>query len=96
MEHLMRSFESSFYVSLCWYCMLPGSMKQPLQRCGGCELLAYCNRDCQKPDRPFHKNICKEFPVVKTHGSAIRVMKRDLVVLQTLLLVMSVIAARSV
>ena len=49
---------------LCNWCKKPGAPTQPLQLCGGCHLVSYCNRDCQKSDRPWHKYFCKEFPIV--------------------------------
>ena len=58
------SLNDSFYVSLCWHCKSAGSTTQPLQRCGGCQLVPYCSRECQRGDRSSHKYICKEFPVV--------------------------------
>lgn len=53
-----------FFVGLCNHCNNRGNPK-PLQRCGGCQLVSYCSRDCQKKDRSNHKYICKEFPVVE-------------------------------
>ena len=50
-----------YYPGLCIHCQEPGS---PLQRCKGCQLVAYCSRTCQKGDWVFHKLTCKEFPVV--------------------------------
>ena len=46
---------------LCNWCKTTGSLPQPLQRCGGCQLVA----DCQREDRPWHKYFCKEFPIVE-------------------------------
>ena len=40
-----------------------GSTNRPLQRCGGCQLIPYCSKDCQKDDRPSHREFCREFPV---------------------------------
>ena len=65
MEHPEVSIDDSFFIGLCWYCKSPGSASRPLRRCGGCQLVAYCSRDCQKENRPCHKYVCKEFPVVK-------------------------------
>lgn len=45
-------------------CLKPGSHAQPLQRCGGCQLVSYCSKACQKNDRSTHKYVCKEFPIV--------------------------------
>ena len=50
----------AFFVGLCYHCYADGN----LQRCGGCQLVAYCSRDCQKEDRKSHKYVCKEFPLV--------------------------------
>ena len=50
---------------ICYYCKASGSPIKPLQRCSGCQLVAYCNRVCQKNDRSTHKYVCKEFPVCK-------------------------------
>lgn len=52
----------SFYV--CTRCSAPATPALPLQRCGGCQLSAYCSRSCQKNDRRSHKILCKSFPVV--------------------------------
>ena len=54
-----------FFVGLCYVCYSPGSTTKPLKRCGGCQLVAYCSRLCQKSDWRMHKHICKEFPIVK-------------------------------
>ena len=37
---------------------------QPHQSCGGCQLVSYCSRDCQKSDWSTHKPVCKAFPLV--------------------------------
>ena len=58
-----------FFVGLCWNCKLVGSRTQPLHRCGGCQLVAYCSKDCQKDDRSTHKYVCKEFPVVNGNNA---------------------------
>ena len=52
-----------FFAALCNNCYVNHSLR-PLQRCGGCKLVGYCSRGCQKEDRSRHKNVCKEFPVV--------------------------------
>ena len=61
----MQHSGNVFFLGLCWYCKSSGSTSQPLQRCGGCQLVAYCSRDCQKEDRSTHKYVCKEFPIIK-------------------------------
>ena len=33
----------------------------PLLQCGKCRKAAYCNAECQKADRRFHKHFCAEF-----------------------------------
>ena len=38
-----------FFVGLCYVCYSPGSTTMPLKRCGGCQLVAYCSKLCQKP-----------------------------------------------
>ena len=55
-----------FFVSLCFYCRTPrnATSMKTLYRCGGCHLVSYCSKDCQKNDRGSHKYVCKEFPVV--------------------------------
>ena len=53
-----------FFSGLCNFCNKFGSLGAPLQRCGGCQLVGYCSRDCQRADRPAHKYVCKGFPVV--------------------------------
>ena len=52
-----------YFVGLCFYCT--GLPAPSLHRCGGCQLVAYCSRHCQKKDWSTHKYVCKEFPVVK-------------------------------
>ena len=54
----------AFFVGLCYNCKESRSPTQSLQRCGGCQLVGYCSRDCQKQDRSTYKFVCKEFPVV--------------------------------
>ena len=54
-----------YFLGLCYYCRKYGTVSEPLQRCAGCQLVAYCSRSCQKKDRSIHKYVCKEFPVVK-------------------------------
>ena len=53
-----------FYSGLCYNCSVPRT-NRPLQRCGGCQLVAYCCRECQKDDWSEHKIVCKEFPAIK-------------------------------
>ena len=54
------------FPGLCFYCHTASTITVPrsIQRCGGCQLVAYCSKDCQKNDRYIHKFVCKEFPVV--------------------------------
>ena len=52
-----------YFVDLCYCCNV--SILQPLLRCSGCQLVAYCSKDCQKTNWNSHKNVCKEFPLVK-------------------------------
>ena len=53
-----------YFAGLCYNCF-GHRTKNPLQRCGGCQLVAYCSKDCQKEDWAEHKKVCKEFPVIK-------------------------------
>ena len=62
MKHRRES--RPFFVGLCYYCKELGGPEGILLRCSGCQLVAYCSRDCQKEDRSGHKIMCKEFPVV--------------------------------
>ena len=55
--------DTTLYIGLCWCCKKIGSTDEPLQRCGGCQLVPYCSKDCQRDDRVNHKDVCKEFPV---------------------------------
>ena len=52
-----------YFVDLCYCCNV--SILAPLLRCSGCQLVAYCSRDCQRANWQSHKKVCKEFPVVK-------------------------------
>ena len=60
----IRNAHRPFFVSLCFYCRSPGQGTATLYRCGGCQLVSYCSRYCQKNDRSTHKYMCKEFPIV--------------------------------
>ena len=53
-----------FYFGRCYNCNSTGCPDHPVQRCGGCQLVSYCTRECQKKDRSIHKYVCKAFPVV--------------------------------
>ena len=52
-----------FFAGLCNNCYVKDSL-HTLQRCGGCQLVGYCSKACQKEDRARHKHVCKEFPMV--------------------------------
>ena len=57
-----------FFVGICYNSWLPRykpGFECDMQRCSGCQLVSYCNRECQKADWYRHKYVCKEFPVVK-------------------------------
>ena len=54
--------ERPYFAGLCYKCFIPAN-RCPLHRCGGCQLVAYCCRGCQKDDWKDHKKVCKEFPV---------------------------------
>ena len=54
-----------FFAGLCYSCYEPRTPEQSLQRCGGCQLVAYCSRSCQEDDWSLHRKVCKEFPIVK-------------------------------
>ncbi|CAL4094918.1 unnamed protein product [Meganyctiphanes norvegica] len=66
-EHIQHYRE--FFFFLCHYCQLPAIPQQHLSRCGGCQLVSYCSRHCQKKDRSSHNYLCKEFPIVKGANS---------------------------
>ena len=42
------------YSTNCYVCG-----KSPAKECTGCHLIAYCTKDCQRTDWPFHKYSCK-------------------------------------
>ena len=42
-------------MSICANCGTPASL-----RCGGCKILTYCGRQCQKAHWPAHKALCRE------------------------------------
>ncbi|CAL4075097.1 unnamed protein product [Meganyctiphanes norvegica] len=42
-------------------CCTLTSKSQPLMRCTACNLVAYCDRNCQKKDWKTHKMFCKTF-----------------------------------
>ena len=63
-EQFTKKYRKSSKNVECNYCYEPGTHLQPLQRCGGCQLVSYCSRYCQNNDRTWHKYVCKEFPVV--------------------------------
>jgi len=52
-----------YYSGACNNCYTLTSNSQPLQRCAGCQLVAYCSRNCQKNDWKKHKIFCKIFKV---------------------------------
>ena len=54
-----------FFTGLCYNCYEPRTSEKILQRCGGCQLVAYCSRSCQQEDWSDHKQVCKEFPMIK-------------------------------
>ncbi|CAL4113886.1 unnamed protein product [Meganyctiphanes norvegica] len=52
-----------FFAGSCACCYAYTGKNQPLSHCSGCQLLAYCSKECQKMDWLCHKPICKLFPV---------------------------------
>lgn len=61
---MARPDGTRIYPYTCVLCNATHVPGRPLKRCGGCQLVAYCGRDCQKQDRKSHKVLCEEFPVV--------------------------------
>lgn len=58
-----------FFLGVCYHCWAPRYIPGyscALLRCSGCQLVAYCSRECQKYNWSKHKYVCKEFPVVKS------------------------------
>ena len=57
-----------YFLGVCYHCWAPryiAGYSCDLQRCGGCQLVAYCSKVCQKANWSRHKFVCQEFPVVK-------------------------------
>lgn len=48
----------------CVYCHTPRAPgTHRLSRCSDCKLAAYCSRECQRADWPYHKSLCRSVPV---------------------------------
>ncbi|CAL4089503.1 unnamed protein product [Meganyctiphanes norvegica] len=58
-----QRYDRPFFSGACSACGTMTSMEVSLQRCAGCQLVSYCNKNCQKADWKMHKLLCKEFPV---------------------------------
>ena len=42
-------------------CLCSGCQAQKFSRCGRCQIVSYCSKDCQREHWPHHKRICKMF-----------------------------------
>lgn len=51
-----------YFPGICRWCSALTTATHKLQRCQGCQLVAYCGRECQRNDWGNHKILCKEFP----------------------------------
>ncbi|CAL4083337.1 unnamed protein product [Meganyctiphanes norvegica] len=54
-----------YFLGICNECSTFPTGGIELSRCGGCQLVAYCSRDCQKKNWKKHRDICKKMPVKK-------------------------------
>ncbi|CAL4063141.1 unnamed protein product [Meganyctiphanes norvegica] len=50
--------KEDYFVGMCQHCCSVASPGKKLSRCGGCQLVGYCSRDCQMADRKVHKEVC--------------------------------------
>lgn len=73
------TMKREYFLGLCSYCYMDKGSDMPLHRCSGCQLLAYCSKDCQKLDWAFHKPICKQFPLTNGRNvlSEAQKLKKD-------------------
>jgi MYND finger len=60
---IMDDFDSKF--SRCNFCKCLGGNK-PLSRCGGCQVVRYCDQDHQSSDWRNQKAICKQIQKAKS------------------------------
>ncbi|RYP59052.1 hypothetical protein DL769_008701 [Monosporascus sp. CRB-8-3] len=66
----MASVDSSLPPSRCQVC----ESKENLLRCGGCQVVKYCGRDCQAADRSLHKRECNA--IKKNQEKLVREIER--------------------
>ncbi|CAL4155029.1 unnamed protein product [Meganyctiphanes norvegica] len=50
-----------FIVGICSSCYTIKDSDHHLNWCSGCQLVAYCSKECQKKDLDFHKHLCKQY-----------------------------------
>ncbi|CAL4155032.1 unnamed protein product, partial [Meganyctiphanes norvegica] len=50
-----------FFVGICSFCNTIKDNDHHLHWCSGCQLVAYCSKECQKKDLDFHKHLCKQY-----------------------------------
>ncbi|CAL4068105.1 unnamed protein product [Meganyctiphanes norvegica] len=64
-EKLIQSILAcrEYLLGLCSCCYTYKGSDHPLHRCSGCQLLAYCSKECQKTDWGLHKPVCKQLPI---------------------------------
>lgn len=62
-DYFLRYYNST-------HCQMCGKAGDSLKLCAACRSVAYCNVECQKKHRKFHKKMCKEIAQeLKTTGS---------------------------
>lgn len=52
-----------YFPGACSTCCKLTTNSEPLKRCAGCQLVAYCGRECQRFNWEKHKPLCKMYPV---------------------------------
>lgn len=61
-QHHPREHSSNIMTTLttkpCASCNTPSTETHPLQRCGKCKDINYCNKACQRADWQAHKSVC--------------------------------------
>ncbi|CAL4190581.1 unnamed protein product, partial [Meganyctiphanes norvegica] len=74
-QKILQRQGTRYYLGICRCCHALTTPMHKLQRCQGCQLVAYCGRECQRNDWVNHKVLCKELPA--KNGKSILVLAQE-------------------
>jgi hypothetical protein len=57
-QRTLKAFGQTEYAPECNKCNVKEPKDEKFLKCGRCEAVVYCTKECQKNDWPVHKTVC--------------------------------------